>query len=97
MFNKEDQLLDDLLDNEYMVEVGIITDGDIRRNMELNQSDFFNIKAEDIMTRNPTTISKNEKITVAEEIMKQKEINSILVEENNLLIGIIQIYTLDKK
>ena len=36
---------------------GIVTDGDVRRAMERLRGEFFNIRASDIATRNPKTIS----------------------------------------
>lgn len=77
--------------------VGIITDGDIRRNMELNKNNFFKQRALDLMIKNPIKIGKKEKIVIAEELMKNHKINSLLVAENNVLVGIIQIYNLERK
>ena len=74
---------------------GIITDGDIRRAMEQKESKFFNLKAKNIMSRNPQTIYKNEKLIEADKIMKKYKINSlIVVNKSNKLIGIIQMYDL---
>jgi len=74
---------------------GIITDGDIRRAMEQKESKFFNLKAKDIMSRNPQTIYKNEKLIEADKIMKKSKINSlIVVNKSDKLVGIIQMYDL---
>ena len=48
---------------------GIVTDGDVRRAMERLRGEFFNITAADIATRNPKTISPNEKLSEAEKMM----------------------------
>jgi len=75
--------------------VGIITDGDIRRVMDTNQENFFNLKAEDIMSKQPKVIQKDLKLTEASDIMGQNKINSLLVaDQNNRLIGIVQMYDL---
>ncbi|MFI3323445.1 MAG: KpsF/GutQ family sugar-phosphate isomerase [Rikenellaceae bacterium] len=73
--------------------VGIITDGDIRRAMESREADFFKISAADIATRNPITISADEKLITAEKIMTKHKINSLLITDSaRHLQGIIQIY-----
>lgn len=73
--------------------IGIITDGDIRRTMESKEEEFFRLKASDLMTRNPKTIRKTEKLTTASKIMNENKINSLLVvDEKNNLAGIIQMY-----
>ncbi len=73
--------------------VGIVTDGDIRRAMESREAEFFKISASDIATRNPITISADEKLIAAEKLMTQHKVNSLLVTDDaNRLAGIIQIY-----
>jgi len=73
--------------------VGIVTDGDIRRAMESRQSDFFNIKAIDIATRNPKLIHPDAKLIEAEKLMTRHKVNSLLVSDNDgKLVGVIQIY-----
>jgi len=74
--------------------IGIITDGDIRRTMETDEDNFFDLKANDIMSRNPKLISSNEKLVKASEIMGKFKINSLIVMYNNKFVGIIQMYDL---
>ena len=75
--------------------VGIITDGDIRRAMEEFEDSFFRLKAEDLMSKNPKTVKKQEKLLTAQELMNQFKVNSLLVvDEENLLCGVVQIYDL---
>ncbi|HFU74888.1 MAG TPA: KpsF/GutQ family sugar-phosphate isomerase [Arcobacter sp.] len=75
--------------------VGIITDGDIRRAMENNKSHFFDLKAEDLMSMNPKTINKNEKLTVANDLMSLNKINSLpVVDDKQGFVGIVQMYDL---
>ncbi len=79
--------------NQSQEVVGIITDGDIRRAMESREADFFKISAADIATRNPITISADEKLITAEKIMTKHKINSLLITDSeHHLQGIIQIY-----
>ena len=73
--------------------LGIVTDGDIRRAMENRQAEFFNIKAMDIATKRPKSISPDEKLIAAEKLMTRHKVNSLLVvDDAEKLIGIIQIY-----
>jgi arabinose-5-phosphate isomerase len=75
--------------------VGVISDGDIRRAMEFNESNFFKLKAFDIMTKEPYTILEDMKLKIAGDIMFSKKINSLIViNEEDLLVGIIQSYDL---
>jgi len=73
---------------------GIITDGDIRRAMQESQDTFFSLKALDLMSKNPKMVNRQEKLTVAQTLMTQSKVNSLLVVENSKLVGVIQIYDL---
>lgn len=73
---------------------GIITDGDIRRAMETNEENFFSLKASDLMSENPKSINSNEKLIVASELMSNAKINSLIVLDDNKLVGIMQMYDL---
>ena len=72
---------------------GIVTDGDVRRAMERLRGEFFNIRASDITTRNPKTISPDEKLIEAEKMMTRNKVTSLLVTDAaGKLTGVIQIY-----
>ena len=71
--------------------IGIITDGDLRRNMNSN---LFNLMASEIMTKFPTTGNKNMLIGEALNIMNIKKITSLFICEQNKPIGIIHIHDL---
>lgn len=72
---------------------GIVTDGDLRRAMESRQSEFFNIKAIDIATRSPKTVSVDAKLIDAEKMMTRYKVNSLLATDvEGRLQGVIQIY-----
>jgi len=74
---------------------GIITDGDIRRAMETKENKFFSLVSNDLMSQNPKTINQNEKLTVANELMSNSKINSLIVaDDKNRLVGIVQLYDL---
>ncbi|MDB4256352.1 KpsF/GutQ family sugar-phosphate isomerase [Flavobacteriaceae bacterium] len=82
-----------IIDNNKIT--GIITDGDIRRTMESREKDFFNLKAEDLMSNHPKLIYESDKLISASNIMSQHKINSLLVvNESNDLVGVVQVYDL---
>ena len=82
-----------IIDNNKII--GIITDGDIRRIMESREKDFFNLKAEDLMSIHPKLIYDTDKLISASNIMSQHKINSLLVvNESNDLVGVVQVYDL---
>ena len=62
--------------------IGVITDGDVRRAMAKYKENFFRIEAQEIMSRNPKTISPDVRITAAEEMMRVNKIHSIIVVDD---------------
>ena len=75
--------------------IGVISDGDIRRAMESNETNFFKLKALDIMTKEPRTVLENTKLKIAGDLMFSEKINSLIVEnDKGLLVGIVQSYDL---
>ena len=73
--------------------VGIFTDGDLRRCIN---EDLKNIKASDIMTKNPITLEKDVFATEAIKIMNEKKITNIFIVEDKKPIGAIHIHDLLK-
>jgi arabinose-5-phosphate isomerase len=73
--------------------LGFITDGDIRRTLE-KYDDFSLLSVTDIMTKSPLTISKDEFLVRALDIMESREsqISSLPVIENNKVIGVIRVH-----
>lgn len=73
--------------------IGMITDGDIRRAMEKWQAEFFNRTVEDIMTREPKTVSPQAKISDIQRMMNKYKIHNVLVtDDDNHLLGIVDRY-----
>ncbi len=71
---------------------GIITDGDIRRQV-VSGRPFLKFNAEDIMTKNPQTIAKNSPAYDALNIMEQHQITVLPVVNNQLEIqGILHLH-----
>ena len=74
---------------------GVITDGDIRRAMETKEDEFFILKASDLMSQNPILIKSDAKLVQASEMMNKAKVNSLIVVDNdNKLAGIVQMYDL---
>ena len=71
--------------------IGIITDGDLRRNMN---DKLFNLKAADLMTIKPTIGEKDMLVGEALNIMNNKKITSLFICEKNKPIGIIHVHDL---
>jgi arabinose-5-phosphate isomerase len=69
---------------------GLITDGDLRRAIEVNHDKIFSLSAEEIMSTLPLTIAKNELVSAGLEKMEHFRVNKLLVEENNTLIGVLR-------
>lgn len=69
---------------------GIITDGDLRRALEKScDSEFFQLKAEAIMTKNPKSVNSSQSVLEAEELMNHYKISALAVLENGLAVGVI--------
>ena len=73
--------------------IGIITDGDIRRNMNPKLLDK-NVK--EIMTRKPKTLSPNTLISKALKIMNEESITNIFITKQKKPIGIIHMHDILK-
>ncbi len=71
--------------------VGIITDGDLRRKIN---SKFFEKRAEEIMTKNPTIANKEMLVGEALNLMNRKKITSLFICDNKIPIGIVHIHDL---
>ena len=68
---------------------GIITDGDLRRNMDSN---LLTQTAKFVMTPNPKTITANSLASEALGRMTSTKITSLFVAENKRPIGIIHLH-----
>jgi len=76
--------------------VGVITDGDLRRQL-LKSQDISKVKAIEIMTESPKIIDKRLLATDALLIMKKNKISQLLVAEKNKYIGVLHIQSLIKE
>ena len=75
--------------------LGIITDGDLRRQME-RTSDVLTLAAGDVMTRGPVTVSRATLAVEALNIMEQRKITSIVVVEDGSqqIAGVVHVHDL---
>lgn len=75
---------------------GIITDGDLRRMLE-RSLDIQKLKALDIMTVNPKTISKDEFAIRALNLMKNHNITQLVALDGKKISGFVHIHDLMKE
>lgn len=74
--------------------IGVLTDGDLRRLLE-KQNEIGNLKAKDVMSRNPKTIKADYLASFALQQMENFKITSLVVtNEENKPIGIIHLHDL---
>ena len=71
--------------------IGIITDGDLRRNMDQN---IINKTTSEVMTKNPTTVDQSTLVGEAINIMNKKKITSLFICKRKKPIGIVHIHDL---
>ncbi len=75
---------------------GIFADGDLRRLAE-KYDDFYKFTAEQVMIKNPKTISANAVLDAALALMEKHSITQLpTVDENGLLVGIIHLHDILK-
>jgi arabinose-5-phosphate isomerase len=75
--------------------VGVISDGDLRRLLELKGKDALDLAAGECMTKNPRTIKGNEFAATALALMEEKKITSLAVVDGNCkLEGIVHLHDL---
>ena len=71
---------------------GVITDGDIRRAL-IDNKQFSQLKAIDLMNKNPLTAFESDNLQVAEKRMREAKIQCLVVKNNiNEVVGVIQIF-----
>ena len=67
---------------------GLITDGDVRRAFA---HDISAIKAEDIMTRSPITVSPEQRMSDVVDLLAANKIGTVIVVENDLPVAIVHV------
>lgn len=80
-----------VIENEKII--GIITDGDIRRMLK-NNLDFKDLKARDIMSKNPKTVTQDTLAADALEMLEANQITQLLAVEDGVYSGVVHIHNL---
>ena len=76
---------------------GIFTDGDIRRKLQEKGREILDAKMADLdYTKNPVSVSSDALLYEAVNIFKERQIDNIVVLENNIPAGILDIQDLVK-
>jgi arabinose-5-phosphate isomerase len=85
-----------VVDRDEETLLGIITDGDLRRRMERG-GEILDLRAADVMTRNPVAIPRNLLAAAALNIMERRKITSLVVAESGepkRIAGVLHIHDL---
>ena len=76
--------------------LGIITDGDLRRMLQGN-TDVTNLKAIDILSAHPLTVSPDALVSDALDLMRSRNITQLLVVDNGKYLGVIHLHDILKE
>jgi arabinose-5-phosphate isomerase len=76
--------------------IGIITDGDIRRMLNNNDT-FAHLTAQDIMTKNPKTIQLSSMVTDALNILEDFSITQLIVTDQEEYKGVLHLHDILKE
>jgi arabinose-5-phosphate isomerase len=72
--------------------VGIVTDGDLRRHMV--RPDLMTARVDDVMTKNPKTIGRDQLASEALEILNSSKITALIVTDGKKPVGIVHLHDL---
>jgi len=76
--------------------IGIITDGDLRR-MLAETTDINSLKASDIMSVSPKTLTSDAMAVEAKELLEENNISQVLIQDDNQYQGVVHIHDLIKE
>lgn len=75
--------------------LGIITDGDLRRMLErLKGGDFSKLKAEEVMTSQPKSLSRETLAVRALALMRERSITQLIITDEDRYVGIVHLHDL---
>ncbi|NJD56231.1 MAG: CBS domain-containing protein, partial [Nitrospirae bacterium] len=78
--------------------LGVITDGDVRRGIEKWGKAFFDMRAREVMTRDPKMVSEDELAAKVLGTMEKHSITSLLVSDGEThVIGVIHLHDILKQ
>ncbi len=72
------------------VDLGVITDGDLRRSIETYGDLLFSVKAKEIMSTDPAAVELGTKMEDALSLMEARGITSLLVKDDDLVVGVVK-------
>jgi arabinose-5-phosphate isomerase len=75
---------------------GVITDGDLRRMIQSGKP-FDKLKAVDVMTKNPRTVSPETLVAIALDIMRSHNITQLPVVKDDEYLGVIHLHDILKE
>jgi arabinose-5-phosphate isomerase len=76
---------------------GVITDGDLRRGLEKWGAEFFLLRASEVMTKNPKTVSSDCMAVQALNTMEKYSITSlVIIKEDNKVVGVVHLHDILK-
>ena len=70
--------------------LGVITDGDLRRQLE-KEADIYSLQVEDIMTKKPITIQSGRLAVEGLKVLKENNVSCVMVMEGNKVVGTIRL------
>ena len=76
--------------------IGIFTDGDLRRMIEKEGGESVNSKVGDLALKQPKSIEASAMLIDASNLFKDSQVDTLIVTENNMAIGMIDIQDLLK-
>lgn len=77
--------------------LGVVTDGDLRRQLEKG-ADVYSLEVDEIMTKTPIIINEDSMAVEALQILKQKNVSSApVVNQDNRLVGTIRLHDILNK
>jgi arabinose-5-phosphate isomerase len=71
-------------------EIGIVTDGDIRRALGAYGNSIFSISASNIMTQNPCFVEIGTRMEDALALLESRQITTLLIKENGCVVGVLK-------
>ena len=78
--------------NDKMELLGVITDGDLRRQLEKG-ADIYSLTVKDVMSRKPSSINYDNLAVEALVIMKNRNISSMpVLSDDNKVVGVIRLH-----
>ncbi|MGC9331791.1 MAG: KpsF/GutQ family sugar-phosphate isomerase [Bacteroidales bacterium] len=76
---------------------GIITDGDLRRMLQFQFDKIETLKAKDLMTKNPKTVTPDTLAINGFKIMEKNNITQLIVIENGSYLGMVHLHDFIKE